>query len=114
MDFKSFGFLGRVEKKVEISKDLSVTIHSLSTLETQKALAELPSAMNADTAYRGILMQIAFLVYSTSHINDQAVTLDQAKDFYHNLQSPLFNQIYGEFDLLAEPQQQALEELKKK
>ena len=114
MDLKSFGSLGKVEKKVELTKDLNVTLHSLSTLETQKALAEIPSALNSDASYRGLIMQMAFLMYATSHINNEAVTLEQSKEFYSNLQTPLFNEVYSKFDELSQPQQEALDLLKKK
>lgn len=114
MDFKSFGSLGKVDKKVELTKDLNVTIHSLSAGETQKALAEIPSALNSDASYRGMIMQMAFLMYATSHINNEAVTLEQSKEFYTSLQTPLFNEIYAKFDELSQPQQEALEGLKKK
>ena len=114
MDLKSFGSLGKVEKKIELTKDLSVTVHSLSVVETQKSLAELPSNLTSDTSYRGFVMQMAFLVYATSHVNNEAVTLDQAKEFYQNLQTPLFNVAYNEFDSLAQTQQEALDSLKKK
>ena len=114
MDLKVFGSLGKVTKQVEVAKDLTVTLHSLSTVETQKALAEIPSSLNNDASYRGLIMQMGFLIYATSHINNEPVTLEQAKEFYSSLQTPLFNEIYTQFDNLSQPQQVALEELKKK
>lgn len=114
MDLKSFGSLGKITKQVEVTKELSVTLHSLSTVETQKALGEIPSSLNSDASYRGLIMQMGFLIYATSHINNEPITLEQAKEFYSNLQTPLFNEIYTKFDELSQPQQTAIEELKKK
>lgn len=114
MDLKSFGSLGKVTKQVEVTKDLNVTLRSLSTLETQKALAEIPSSLTSDTSYRGLTMQKAFLKYATTHINNEAITLEQADEFYSNLQTPLFNDVYIAFDSLSTPQQEALDILKKK
>ena len=114
MDLKAFGSIGKVTKQMEVTKDLTVTLHSLSTVETQRALAEIPSSLNNDASYRGLIMQMGFLIYATSHINNELVTLEQAKEFYSNLQTPLFNDIYTQFDSLSQSQQLALEELKKK
>lgn len=112
MDLKSVGSLGRVTKQVELTKEWNVTLKSLSTVETQKALAEIPSSLTNDTSYRGLTMQKAFLKYATTHINNEAVTLEQVDEFYSNLQTPLFNEVYTAFDALSQAQQEALDILK--
>ena len=113
MDLKSISTLGRIERKVELTKELSLTLHTLSALETQKCLAELPNSLS-DASYRNVILQMALLVYSTSHIDNNPVTLEQAKEFYQNLQAPLFNAAAEQLEILNTEQAAVLEELKKK
>lgn len=115
MDLKSLHNLGRVAKEFEIVKGLNVSLHTLSAMEQQKALAELPtSATGIDPAHRTVILQSALLIYALDTINGEKATLEQAKEFILGLQAPLFNEIYNSYDLIAREQDAAVEALKKK
>lgn len=114
MDLTSFGSLGRIEKEVVINSELRVKLHTLSALESQKALAELPSSLNSDVAHRSIVLQLSYLIYSTSEVNGTKISLEESKAFYYALQAPVFNEIYSHLDTLIQESQAAVEALKKK
>ncbi len=115
MDLKSFSTLNRVEKEFDVVSGLKISMHTLSVLQQQQALAELPSSTLAmDTALRAVILQQALLIYALDSINGQKVSVQEAKDFIQNLQAPIFNAIYNCYDLMAQEQDQTLEELKKK
>lgn len=113
MDFTNFGSLGRIEKEFILNSTLRVKLHTLSALESQKALAELPSSLNSDVAHRNIVLQLSYLIYSTSEINGTKVSLDESKAFYYALQAPVFNEIYSYLDALLQESQVTVEALKK-
>lgn len=115
MDLKSFSVLNRVEKEFEIVKDLKLSMHTLSVMQQQQALSELPSSpLGQDPALRAIVLQQALLVYALDSINGNKVTLQESKDFIQNLQAPIFNEIYNCYDKMAQEQDSTLAELKKK
>jgi hypothetical protein len=115
MDLKSFSAMNRVEKEFEVVPGLKISMHTLSVLQQQQTLAELPSSTLAmDTALRAVILQQALLVYAIDSINGQKVTVQEVKDFVQNLQAPIFNAICNCYDLMIQEQDKTLEELKKK
>src|SRR5579863_9279539 len=69
MDLKSFSALNRVEKEFDVVEGLKVTMHTLSVLQQQQALAELPtSPLGMDTALRAVILQQALLIYAIDAI----------------------------------------------
>jgi hypothetical protein len=115
MDLKSFSSLNRIEREFEIVNGLKVSLHTLSVLQQQQALAELPtSPAGQDPALRAVILQQALLIYALDSLNGKAITVQEAKDFIQNLQAPIFNEIYNCYDVLAQEQDTTLIELKKK
>ena len=115
MDLKSFGSLNRVVKEFEIVNGLKVSMHTLSVLQQQQALAEAPtSPLGADPALRTVILQQALLIYALDTINGEKVELQTAKDFIQNLQAPIFNEISNCYDVMVQEQDSTLLELKKK
>jgi hypothetical protein len=115
MDLKSFAVLNRVEKEFDVVNGLKVKMHTLSVLQQQQALAELPtSPLGMDTALRAVILQQALLIYAVDEINGEKVDAQKSKEFVQNLQAPIFNAIYNCYNELAQEQDKTLEELKKK
>jgi hypothetical protein len=115
MDLKSFSALNRVEKEFDVVNGLKVTMHTLSVLQQQQALAELPtSPLGMDTALRAVILQQALLIYAIDSINGEKIDVQKSKEFVQNLQAPIFNALYNCYDELAQEQDKTLEELKKK
>ena len=115
MDLKSFSALNRVEKDFDVVNGLKVKMHTLSVLQQQQALAELPiSPVGMDTALRAVILQQALLIYAIDEINGQKANPQETKEFVQNLQAPIFNALYNCYDQLAQEQDATLEELKKK
>jgi hypothetical protein len=112
MDLKSIKSLGRVEKKFELLKGYTLTLHTLSSSEMQDCISEIPNGLS--DAHWLSAMNLALLSYSTSHINDEVITLEQAKEFYKNLQITLLNDAALFLGTLKTEQDAVLEELKKK
>jgi hypothetical protein len=115
MDLKSFSALNRVEKEFDVVNGLKISMHTLSVLQQQQALAELPtSPLGMDTALRAVILQQALLIYAIDTINGEKVDIKFTKDFIQGLQAPIFNAIYNCYDQMAQEQDVTLEELKKK
>jgi hypothetical protein len=115
MDLKSFSNLNRVEREFDVVNNLKVSMHTLSVLQQQQALAELPtSPLGMDNALRAVILQQALLIYAIDSINGEKVDLPTVKKFIQDLQAPIFNAIYNCYDQMAQEQDLALEELKKK
>lgn len=115
MDLKSFSALNRVEKEFDVVSGLKISMHTLSVLQQQQALAELPtSPLGMDTALRAVILQQALLIYAIDTINGEKVDIKFIKDFIQGLQAPIFNAIYNCYDQMAQEQDVTLEELKKK
>lgn len=115
MDLKSFSALNRVEKEFDVLDGLKVKMHTLSVLQQQQALAELPtSPLGMDNALRAVILQQALLIYAIDEVNGNKVTPQEAKEIVQNLQAPVFNALYNCYDQLAQEQDKTLEELKKK
>jgi hypothetical protein len=115
MDIKSFASLGLVSKEFEIVNGLKISMHTLSVMQQQQALAELPtSPLGQDPALRTVVLQQALLIYALDSINGEKIDLPKAKEFIQNLQAPIFNEIYNCYDKLAQEQDSTLEALKKK
>jgi hypothetical protein len=115
MELKSFSSLGRIEKEFEVLDGLKLSMHTLSVLQQQQTLAEIPAAtLGTDQALRTFVLQQALLVYAIDSINGEKVTLEQAKQFIQSLQAPVFNEIYNCYDLMAQEQDSTLVALKKK
>ena len=115
MDLKSFGSLNRVAKEFEIVNGLKVSMHTLSVLQQQQALAEAPASVTESaTPLRILILQQALLIYALDTINGEKVDLQTAKDFIQNLQAPIFNEISSHYDTMVQEQDNTLIELKKK
>lgn len=115
MDLTNFKSLGLVSKEFEIVNGLKISMHTLSVLQQQQALSELPtSPLGQDAALRAVVLQQALLVYALDTLNGEKITLPQAKEFIQNLQAPIFNEIYNCYDEMAQTQDITLLELKKK
>ena len=115
MDLKSFSTLNRIEREFDVVNGLKISMHTLSVLQQQQALAELPSSpLGSDTALRAVILQQALLIYALDSINGEKVDLPTAKKFIQDLQAPIFNEIYNCYDQMAQEQDKTLEELKKK
>ncbi len=115
MDLKSFSTLNRVEREFEVVNGLKISMHTLSVLQQQQALAEVPaSQLGSDPALRAVILQQALLIYAIDSINGEKVDLPRIKDFIQNLQAPIFNEIYSCYDVMAQEQDVTLAELKKK
>lgn len=115
MDLKSFSTLNRVEKEFDVVNGLKISMHTLSVLQQQQALAELPtSPLGMDAALRAVILQQALLIYAIDSINGEKADVKTVKDFIQNLQAPIFNAVYNCYDQMAQEQDQTLEELKKK
>jgi len=115
MDLKVFSALNRVEKEFEVVNGLKLSMHTLSVLQQQQALAELPtSPLGIDNALRAVILQQALIIYAIDTINGTKVTIPEAKEFIQNLQAPIFNAVYNCYDQMAQEQDVTLEELKKK
>lgn len=116
MDLKSFSTLNRVEREFDVVNGLKISMHTLSVLQQQQALAELPTSPlgTTDPALRAVILQQALLIYAIDSINGEKVDVQKVKDFIQNLQAPIFNVIYNCYDQLAQEQDKTLEELKKK
>lgn len=115
MDLKNFSSLGRIEKEFEISGSFKISMHTLSVLQQQQALSELPtSPLGQDPALRAVILQQALLVYALDILNGNKVTLQEAKEFIQNLQAPIFNEIYNCYDQMAQEQDSIIVELGKK
>lgn len=115
MDLKSFSSLNRIEREVEVVNGLKVTMHTLSVLQQQQALNELPtSPLGSDIALRAIVLQQAILIYAIDAVNGEKVDVQWVKNFVQNLQAPIFNEIYNAYEQMALEQNTTLEELKKK
>jgi len=115
MDLKSFSSLNRVEREFEVVNGLKISMHTLSVLQQQQALAELPtSPLGSDAALRAVILQQALIIYAIDSINGEKVDIKFIKEFIQNLQAPIFNEIYNCYDVIAQEQDKTLEELKKK
>lgn len=115
MDLKSFSALNRIEKEFDVLNGLKVKMHTLSVLQQQQALAELPtSPLGMDTALRAVILQQALLIYAIDEINGEKIDALKSKEFVQNLQAPIFNALYNCYNELAQEQDNTLEELKKK
>lgn len=114
MELKSFSSLNRIEKEFDVVTGLKISMHTLSVLQQQQALAELPtSPVGSDVALRTVILKQALLIYAIDTINGDKVTIQQAKDFIQGLQAPIFNEIYDCYDLMVQEQDKTLEDLKK-
>jgi hypothetical protein len=115
MDLTSFASLNRIAKEFDVVNGLKISLHTLSVLQQQQALSELPtSPLGQDPAFRAVILQQALLIYAIDSINGKPATVQEAKEFIQNLQAPIFNEIYNCYDMMAQEQDKTLEELKKK
>jgi hypothetical protein len=115
MDLTSFSSLNRVEKEFEVVNGLKIKMHTLSVVQQQSALSQLPtSPLGQDAALRAIVLQQALLIYAIDTINGEKLELPKVTEFVQNLQAPIFNEIYNCYDQMAQEQDSTLSELKKK
>ena len=113
VDIASLAKLGRVEKEIEVTKDLKVKIHTLSALEQQTALTDVPQ--NAPSEFARLShLQHAVLVQAIDEVNGEKISKDQAKKLFSALQASLVADIFTQHSLLTQEQDKVLEELKKK
>lgn len=113
MDIKSLAQLGRIEKEVEVNKELRVKLHTLSALEQQAALSSVPENVE-NVAARFAMLQVSVLSQATDAINGEAITKDQAKELYTNMQYSILSDIFTAYSDMSNDQTQVMEELKKK
>lgn len=113
MDLKSLSQLGRIEKEIEINKELRVKLHTLSTIEQQLALSSVPETIENVTA-RFSFLQVAVLAQATSHVNGEAITKADATTFYNDMQYNLLSEIFTAYSDMSGEQTNVMEELKKK
>jgi len=115
MDLTNFASLNRVEKEFEVVNGLKIKMHTLSVLQQQAALSQLPtSPLGQDPALRAVVLQQALLIYALDSVNGEKISLEDATKFIQNLQAPIFNEIYNCYDAMAQEQDTTLTELKKK
>ena len=113
MDIKSLAQLGRIEKEIEVNKELRVKLHTLSAIEHQMALASVPETVENVTA-RFTFLQVGVLVQATDMVNGEVVTEAQAKELYENMQYNMLSDIFTAYSEIANDQAKVMEELKKK
>ena len=115
MSLKSLASLGRVSKTVEINKELTITLHTVSSGDQEKVLLQIPAEGDGTAKYASI--QRATLVYATDEINGQKFddsNRAELQEFYSTIQYSLLAQIFEvNLSCLAE-QNTILEDLKKK
>jgi hypothetical protein len=115
MDLQNFASLGRIQKEFDVINGLKVKMHTLSVLQQQSALSQLPtSPLGQDPALRAVVLQQALLIYALDELNGEKITLEDSTKFIQNLQAPIFNEIYNCYDVMAQEQDKTLVELKKK
>jgi len=112
-ELRSLIQLGRVEKDIEVNDKLKVTVHTLSVLEQQGVMENLPVKDMSEVA-KFVHLQKLTLTHATKKINDLEVTTEEAKEFYDSLQYSVLAEIFTKYSMLSEDQEKALEELKKK
>jgi len=113
MDIKSLAQLGRIEKEVEINKELHVRLHTLSVTEQQIALSSVPEAVENVTA-RFTYLQASILTQATDAVNGESITKEQAKELYDNMQYNILSDLFTAYSEVAGEQSKIMEELKKK
>ena len=114
MDLKSLSQLGRIEKEFELAPGVKIKLHTLSVMDQQKALLDIPEGVAQDESARFLQMQQAILVYATDSVNDEKLTLEQAKELYSGIQYPVLIELFNRYLEAAGEQSKILEELKKK
>ena len=113
VDIESLAKLGRVDKEIEVNKDLKIKIHTLSASEQQSALTSVPQDSPSEFA-RLSHLQHAVLAQAIDEINGEKVGKDQIKKILGVLQASLVADIFTQHSLLTQEQDKILEELKKK
>ena len=113
MDIKTLSQLGRVEKEIELNKELRVKLHTLSALEQQTALSSVPENIE-NVAARFAMLQVSVLTQAVDSINGEAISKDQAKELFNTMQYSILSDLFTAYSEMSNEQTQVMEELKKK
>lgn len=113
IDIDSLAKLGRIEKDIEVNKDLKIKVHTLSASEQQEALSSIPSGDVSEFTKISHLSH-AVLVLATDEVNGEKVSQEEASKLYKAMQASLVSDIFTEQQLLSKDQDKVLEALKKK
>ena len=113
IDIDSLAKLGRIEKVLEINKDLKVKVHTLSASEQHEALSSIPTDDSSEFIKVARLSH-SVLVLATDEINGEKVTKDEASNAYSVMQASLVSDIFTAQQSLSKDQDKVLEALKKK
>ena len=112
-ELRSLVQLGRVEKDIEISSKLSITVHTLSVLEQQTVVEALPIEDMSEVA-RYVHLQKLYLTFATSKVNGLEVSQEEAVEFFNALKYSLLADAFTKYMVLSEDQNKAIDALKKK
>jgi hypothetical protein len=111
-ELRSLKQLGRVEKELDINKELKLIVHTLSVLEQQVVMERLPEGGNDISRF--VTLQKETLVEAIDKINNLDVTKEDVREFLESLQYNILAEIFTKYNMLAEDQTKLLDELKKK
>lgn len=112
MELKSLAQLGRVEKEVDITKELKVKFHTLSVAEQQNVFLNVPETLTDEARISHI--QVAVLAQAIDTINGEPVDKTKLAEQLRNMQFRLLAEMFDAYAALAEEQNTVLDELKKK
>lgn len=112
MDLERLDQLGRVEKEIELSKDWKVTLHTLTVIEQQKALKEVPEDVDEDAA-KFTYLQTAILVQATDKINGVPVEEKKVREIYQKMQYNIAAKLFAKYLEMTAEQTKVIDELKK-
>lgn len=112
MELKSLEQLGRVEKEVEITKDLKIKFHTLSVAEQQKVFLTVPETLTDEARISHI--QVAILAQAIDAVNGESVDKTKLTEQLRGMQFRLLAEFFDAYAALAEEQNIVLDELKKK
>ncbi len=112
-ELKSILQLGKIQKDIELHKELTITLHTLSVLEQQRVMEKLPANDTTEVA-KFVHLQRLSLIEATDKINGMDVTIEESEEFYNALQYSVLAEAFTKYSLLAEDQDKVLTELKKK
>lgn len=112
MDLNSLAQLGRVEKEVEITKDLKVKFHTLSVVEQQNIFPNVPETVTDDA--RISYIQVAILTQAIDAVNGEPVDKTKLAEQLKNMQFRVLAELFDAYAALSQEQNTVIEELKKK
>lgn len=111
MELKSLDQLGRVEREIELG-DHKFQMHTLSVLEQQRAIKNIPDDVDDDAEKFSYLM-VSVLSQATAKINDESISIDKLKHVYNNMQYNMLSRLFAKYLELSTDQTKIVDELKK-